>query len=201
MKGMQGMTTIIEAQKFAAKTMTEDGLIDLFAGAGLILVGYFWIVDNSAISAIMPFALINMWKVARTRISEPRLGRVTLPKEKRAHILTGRIILAIISLTLLVGVILWLMGGAGDIQGAYYYPLFASGPSLLIAVITFFSAIYLRSLRFYVYAVWLVAADGIAIWLLEGPGEAFVIGGIPLLLTGAVLFAKFLKTHPKEKTS
>lgn len=192
------MTTIKEAEAFAARTMTEDGLIDLFTGIGLIIVGYFWFIDNSAVSAIMPFALINMWKVARNRITGPRIGHVTLQKEKKAHILTGRIILAIITLTLAIGVALWWMGGKGEILGTGYYPLFASGPSLLIAVITFFSAIYLKSARFFAYAGWLVTAAGIAIWMEYGPAMAFIIGGAPFTLVGAAMFAKFLKNHPKE---
>ncbi len=191
------MTTIEQAEKLAAKTMTEDGLIDLFTGVGMIIVGYFWLIDNSAISAIMPFALINMWKVARNKISEPRMGRVTLPKEKKAHILTGRIILAIILLTLALGVILWWIGGAGEILGTGYYPLFASGPSLLAGTIIFFSAIYLKAPRFFGYAAWLVAAAGITIWLEKGPATAFMISGILFVLIGGFLFARFLSTHPK----
>lgn len=191
------MTTLQEARAFAAKSMTEDGLVDLFTGAGFLLVGYFWLIDNSAVSAIMPFALINMWKVARARISEPRLGRVTLPKEKKAHILTGRIILAIITLTLAVGVMLWWMGGKGEIIGTGYYPLFASGPSLLIATITFFSAIYLKAPRFFGYAAWIIAAAGFAMLFGYGPAMAFIFAGVPFVLVGAVLFAKFLKAHPR----
>ncbi len=192
------MTSLTEAQKFAAKTMTEDGLIDLFAGVGLIIVGYFWLVDNAAVSAIMPFALINMWKVARRKISEPRLGQVTLVREKKSHILTGRIILSIVVLTLAVGIILWWMGGAGQILGTGYFPLFASGPSLLIAIITLFSAVYLKSRRFFGYAAWLVISAGIAIWLERGPATAFMIGGVPFVGIGTVLLAAFLRRHPRE---
>ena len=191
------MTTLAEAQKFAAKTLTDDGLIDLFTGIGFIIVGYFWFVDNSAISAIMPFALINLWKMTRRKVSEPRLGSVTLPKEKKTHVLTGRIILAIIAMTLVVGIILWWLGGAGEILGTGYYPLFASGPSLLVAVIVFFSGIYLKAPRFFGYAAWLVGAAGIAIWLEYGPAMAFMIGGVPFALIGAILFGRFLQTNPK----
>lgn len=194
------MTTIKEAEKFAAKTLTQDGLIDIFSGLGLIVIGYFWLVDNTALAVIMPFALISLWKSSRRYISDPRVGRVTPAKETKATIKTGRTILLIISLTLVVGVIAWLLGGAGDIQGTGYYPLFAAGPSLLIATFTFFHARHYRCPRFYGYAAWLIAAAGIAIWMGEGPAKAVMIGGIPFLLGGFWYLAKFLKTHPKASS-
>ncbi|MHA1544383.1 MAG: hypothetical protein ACTSU8_04545 [Alphaproteobacteria bacterium] len=194
------MTTLEKAEKFAAKTLTEDGLIDIFAGIGMIMIGYFWLVDNTALSAIMPFALISLWKVVRQKVSEPRIGRVTPAKEKKSDIKTGRIVLLIILLTLAVGVISWALGGAGDIQGTGYYPLFAAGPSLLIATFAFFHGRHYRCPRFYGYATWLVAAAGITIWLGEGPAKAVMIGGIPFLLVGFVYFFKFLSTYPKASS-
>lgn len=191
------MTTIEQAEKFAARTLTEDGLIDIFSGIGLIAIGYFWLVDNTALSAIMPLAFVNLWKISRKRFSEPRVGRVTPAKEKKGHIRAGRTILVIVSLTLAVGVILWLKGGAGDVKGTWYYPLFATGPSLLIATITFFSAIHLKAPRFFAYAAWIIASAGITIWLGEGPAKAFMISGVPFLLVGFWTFAKFLFAHPK----
>ncbi len=191
------MTTIEKAEQFAAKTLTEDGLIDIFAGIGMIAIGYFWLVDNTALSAIMPFALISLWKVAHKRISEPRLGAVTPAREKQSDIKTGRIILLIILLTLAVGVIAWALGGAGDIRGTGFYPLFAAGPSFLIATLTFFHARHFRCPRFYGYAAWIIAAAGITIWLGEGPARAVMIGGIPFVLAGAWYFIKFLSSHPR----
>lgn len=191
------MTTLEKAEKFAAKTLTEDGLIDIFAGLGLIMIGYFWLVHNTALAAIMPFALIGLWKETRKRFSEPRIGRITPAKEKKSDIKIGRIVLLIILLTLAVGIISWALGGAGDIRGTGYYPLFASGPSLLIATFAFFHGRHFRCPRFYGYAAWLVAAAGITIWLGEGPAKAVMIGGVPFLAIGAWTFAKFLSTHPK----
>lgn len=192
------MTTLKQAEHFAAQTMTEDGLIDIFAGIGLISIGYFWLIDNSAVSAIMPFALISLWRVARKRISEPRLGRVTLNRENKSDIKTGRIILLIILLTLAVGIIAWALGGAGDILGTTYYPLFAAGPSMLIATLTFFHAKHVKCPRFYGYAAWLLAAAGIVIWFGEGPAKAVMLGGIPFLVGGFWYFAKFLSNNPKS---
>ncbi|MCH8347942.1 MAG: hypothetical protein IH901_05560 [Proteobacteria bacterium] len=191
------MTTVKQAEKFAAKTLTEDGLIDFFSGIGLIAIGYFWLIDNSALSAIMPLAIVNFWKISRKRISEPRIGKVTLARGKKGNVRAGRTILIIVSLTLAVGVILWLKGGAGDVQGTWYYPLFAAGPSLFIATITFFSAIYLKCPRFFGYAGWIIAAAGITIWLGEGPARALMISGVPFLVVGLWTFAKFLSAHPK----
>ena len=190
-------TTLKTAEKFAAQTLTEDGLIDIFTGIGFMIIGYFWLVDNSAVSVVMPFALIGLWKTSRRYISEPRIGRVTLAKETKATIKTGRTILAVIALTLVVGVIAYLLGGAGDIQGTAYYPLFAAGPSLLAATLIFFHAKHLKCPRYYAYAAWLVAAAGIAIWLGEGPAKAFMLGGVPILLGGFWYLIKFLSSHPK----
>ena len=190
-------TTLNTAEKFAAKTLTKDGLIDIFTGIGLVVIGYFWLVDNSAVSVVMPFALIGLWKTTRRYISEPRIGSVTLAKEDAATIKIGRTILLIIALTLVVGVIAYLLGGAGDIQGTAYYPLFAAGPSLLIATITFFNAKHMRCPRYYAYAAWLVAAAGIAIYLGAGPATAFMVGGAPIALVGVGVFARFLSNNPK----
>ena len=145
-------TTVTEAQKFAAKALTDDGLIDIFTGVGLILIGWFWLVDNSAISAIIPFALINVWKFSHNRIAGPRTGSVTLAKETKTTIMNGRIILGVIVLTLVIGIIAWVLGGAGNIQGTAYYPLFAAGPSLLLATFMFFNAKHLHCRRYYFYA-------------------------------------------------
>lgn len=190
------MTTIEQAEIFAAKTMTEDGLIDLFTGIGLVATGLLWNGDNAALAAVVPIALINMWRLVRRRFSDPRVGYVTLPKDRKKTI-SGRMVFALVTLTLVVGVVAWARGGAGPVMGTPYYTLFAVGPSALAAAVILMGAIYYKTSRFYLYAAWVFASGGLTILYTEGPDLAFILGGTPLVVTGLLYFGRFLIQNPK----
>jgi len=140
--------------------------------------------------------LINLWKLFRRRFSDPRVGSVTLPKNKKRTI-SGRMVLALVTLTLVVGVVAWAGGGAGPVMGTSYYAWFAIGPSALAATIILLGGIYYKTTRFYVYAAWVLACGGLTIHYSEGPDLAFVLGGTPLVIVGLIYFVGFLMQNPK----
>ncbi|MFT7531823.1 MAG: hypothetical protein ACI9FD_002850 [Gammaproteobacteria bacterium] len=190
------MTTIEQAEKFAAKTMTEDGLIDLFVGIGLVTTGFLWNGDNSALAAVVPIILINMWKFVRRRFSDPRVGYVTLAKDRKKTN-SGRVVFALVALTLVVGVVAWVQGGAYPVMGTPYYALFTVGPSALAAAVILMGAIYYGTPRFYIYAAWVFTSGGLSILYTEGPDLAFILGGTPLAVAGLFYFSRFLVQYPK----
>jgi len=190
------MTTIEQAEKFAAKTMTEDGLIDLFTGVGLVATGLFWNGDNAAMAAVVPIVLINMWKLVRRRFSDPRVGYVSLPNDKKKTN-SGRMVFVLVTLTLVVGIVAWARGGAGPVMGTPYYALFAIGPSALAAAVILMGAMYYKTPRFYLYAAWVFASGGLTILYTEGPDLAFILGGTPLAVVGLFYFGRFLNQNPK----
>ena len=54
----------------------NDGLLDVLAGSGLVLMGVAWLFDLVPLGAIGPAILIPIWKPLRARFTEPRLGYV-----------------------------------------------------------------------------------------------------------------------------
>ncbi len=65
-----------QIEEQAYQTIWEDGLIDIFVGFALFLVGVLWISQDSAYGSFVAPILVPFWAVARRRISEPRMGVV-----------------------------------------------------------------------------------------------------------------------------
>ncbi len=111
-----GTSDLEQIEKQAYHSIWEDGLIDVFVGLALVLIGFFWISQDSGYGALVAPILVPFWTVARKRISEPRRGVVNLSAERMAKEnkkLAGLMLFGVA--TLIIGVVWYFIGRPGGI--------------------------------------------------------------------------------------
>jgi hypothetical protein len=173
----------------------DDGLLDLFCGLTLVLMGVAWIFDIVVLGPLAPAVLIPFWTVARRRLIEPRTGFARFRPERER--LEKRKLLGFFAIGcgfLIAGIAVYLMvrgEGAPD-----WGHLVAGLPGVLLAVAATIAGLAFGLTRFLAYALVLFAAGAVTIhWRLD-PGWSILAGGSAMLVVGAVLLAGFLNRHP-----
>ena len=196
-----GTSSLDQIEKQAYQAIWEDGLIDIFAGLALFLIGVVWISQDSAYGSIVAPALVPFWTVARKRISEARMGVVNFSAERIVsdnNKLLGLCLFGV--LTFVIGVIWYFFGRTGDFFAALRGTNIIAGlPAALLAIPVTIVAFAFGLRRFFLYAaVLLISAVPVALLDL-GPGWAFVPGGVLCIAMGSGLLFRFLRKYPLGK--
>jgi hypothetical protein len=171
----------------------HDGLLDLFAGVGLLLIGAAWLTEYAGLGGIAPALLIPLWAPFRRKWIEPRAGTVRFREERVA---TERrkyfAMFALGSVAFVVGVGVYLAareGGAGP-----------GLPKALLAVLLGAAGLIVGlafgQLRFVAYAMASLALGAWAVLADAHPAFQFLGLGACVTGTGAVLFFRFVRSHP-----
>jgi hypothetical protein len=173
----------------------DDGLIDLFAGLGVLLIGIGWQFDLVMMGLIVPPLLVPLWGPTRERIVVPRAGFVVLGEPTRGVLTRGNwILVAAGVVTLLLGVAGYFVVRGGSLGGGR--TLIAGLPAFLLGLGGLASWAVFRIPRLPAYAAVLCAAGVGTAWLGLGPAPAMLLGGGVMTLAGGALLATFLKEHP-----
>jgi hypothetical protein len=193
-----GSTDLEQIEKHAYITIWEDGLIDIFVGLALVVIGTFWLSRDSAYGALVAPVLVPFWTVARNRISEPRRGIVKLSAErvaKESRKLAGLVLFGVATLT--VGIVWYVIGRRGGSQAADWAAHIVAGlPATLLAVPVIIVAFAHGLNRFLIYAA-LLLASAVAVVLLDlRPGWGFMPAGIACLVIGGAILSRFIRTYP-----
>jgi len=192
---MRFATNLGAREKGLYHSSFDDGLIDIFSGAVLTLMGVAWIFDLVALGPIAPAVLIPFWPLARRRITEPRTGFVRphperTTREKRKHL--G--FFALGCGFLVAGIVVYFAVRGGDHRS--WAHLVRGLPGVLLAVGAVVAGLAFGLARFLTYAVLLVAGGGVAIHERLDPGWSIIGGGVAITLTGLILLARFVARHP-----
>lgn len=187
-----------ELEATAYRESFSDGLVDLFAGLALIWVGacWLWLEPFAPFAAIVPAALAPTLIPVRKRLVESKAGYVRWTAARRAKErlqLTGLAALGIGALGVAVAAFV-VLGGEAD--GAR--SLVAGLPAVLVAIAVVVLAAMSGLWRLWGYALVLLAAAAVTIVAGDGPGWPLLAGGIAMLLSGIVLYARFPTTRPGE---
>jgi len=187
-----------QIEKQAYSTTWDDGLIDLFVGFALALVGAFWISPDPGYGAVVVPIMAPFWIVARNRISEPRRGVVILSAERMTvekKKLAGLNFFWIATLT--VGIVWFVIARLGGAPPAYWVSHIVAGlPAALLAIAAIFIAFAYGLKRFLKYAaVLLVSAVAVVLLGLQ-PGWGFIPGGIVCLAVGGTILFRFIRKYP-----
>lgn len=187
-------------EKRVFRSYWEDGLLDLFAALGVLIVGVSWAFDFPVGGALAPALLIPLWGPIRQRVIEPRLGRVEFTDDRehrtratlRAAIYVGLGVLALAILAYLGRDRIGALGAAG---------LSAGLPAVLLAIMAVLAAILIASPRFVLYAGVLVTA-GVA-GALQGlePGRILLEAGAFILCVAVFLLTRFFRANPAEEAA
>lgn len=173
----------------------DDGLIDLFFGVSLLLIGLAWQFDLVPLGAIGPALLVSIWKPTRQRLIEPRTGYAEPGAGTRGRLSRG------VSMLLAVGVVSFLSGVVVYLFARQGRPVSLSGivpglPALIIAVGAMLASQAFVLPRFAAYAIVLAAAGAATIILGGHPAPSMLSGGLVVTVTGAALLARFIRRHP-----
>ena len=173
----------------------NDGLLDVFAAIGVLLIGIAWTLDFVVGGAITPALLLPLWGPFRQRFIEPRLGMVEF-SEKRERTNRSRLLLVILlgigAFALAVSLHALRDRLALDPDVA----LIAGLPALLLAIPAAITAMLVSTGRFLVYAALLVVAGGIGAMSGWEPGPILVSAAVPILLIAGAVLVRFIRNNP-----
>ena len=199
-KNMNTLSTsgLEQIEKQAYHAIWEDGLIDIFVGLALALIGLFWISYDSAYGSFVAPILVPFWTVSRKRISEPRRGVVNLSTERMAKEnkkLAGLMLFGVATFT--IGVVWYVIGRPGGAPPANWVPHIVAGlPAMLLAIPAIIIVFAYGLNRFLIYASVLLLS-AVAVVLLDlRPGWGFLPGGIVCLAVGATILRSFIRKYP-----
>jgi hypothetical protein len=185
-----------EARVFEA--YWQDGVLDLIAGAGVVIIGVGWILGFVLVVALVPPLALAAWPILRQRVTVPRLGQVRFAARRRRTMRHG--LVAVLSLGVLTGG--WAVNHAlNPGSTSAFLTWIAPGiPALILTAMALSAAEALRLLRFVGYAVgFALAAVAVAALDVE-PGWALLAGGLIVTVNGARLLAGFVHEFPRLAT-
>lgn len=184
------MAETLEEQLF--RRYWDDGLLDLLAGAGVLMAGVAWLAGVVAVGGALAVLPIVLWRPLRARLVEPRLGQVEFRAKRIARQQRHSLALlgaGVLAFALVLAVALTRTRGGGGI-GA---PLVAGLPALLVALPAFAVGASLGVRRLHFYGLTLLAGGGLVIVLDADPGWALVGGGCVAVIVGAILLRRLLR--------
>jgi len=189
-----------ERQHVHSPLYHDDGLLDIFAGLGIVLAGLFLAADMPWLVAILPTSLGPAWYAAQkalvaSRVPSPRAEAV--PHKRVTWLLLLLAILGVLALLLGIGAALgWELGTLPAWLRARPAALPAIGLGLPRTLALALAGAALRCARYYAYAVLAAAAfaggylAGWAVWW------SVAVAGTVIAAGGLVSLKLFLQAHP-----
>lgn len=173
----------------------DDGLLDLFAGVGVLGIGLFWIFDVVVGAAILPALLVPLWAPFREKITEPRMGLVEFSsrREQRTQKFLVNVFLAGTG-TFLLALLLYFYVRSNGLPANVTF--IAGLPAGLLGVLAVFGALLTGAYRFFIYGAWLVIAGLTCALAGTGPGAPMVVGGAAITFCAVVLLTRFIRKYP-----
>jgi hypothetical protein len=194
------MNTTLDA-KVVERTVWQDyfrdGLMELSAGAYLLLIGVLIQADLYSLFVLVIFFAPVLVKRAKEHFTYPRIGYVKFTEEDRN--VGRRILAAVIGAVVAIGMVIFLNSADESVRALYkWMPLL---PALIFQAVLIPIGMKSGLVRYYVMAG-LALAVGLAISLADLPGKLDSIAlylmstGPIFLIWGMVIFANFLRTYP-----
>jgi len=177
----------------------DDGLLDLFSGIGLLLIGIAWQLDLVPLGAIGPALLVPRWNPVRDGFIVPRAGYAEPGPRTRDRMTRGMVMLisaGVVSFVLGIALFVLVRGEAGVPAALSAAHLVPALPAVLIAGGAILAGRAFAVPRFYAYALVLVVAAGATIALELGPAAPMLAGGVFATMGGVVFLARFLRENP-----
>lgn len=185
-------------EKSIFRSRWEDGLIELFFGIGLVLMGILWLKGLIVFVALVPVMLIPFWAPIRKRVTEPRAGYVRFSEERKARTQLGLNMAGIIGFGLLTlfGAVFVVLRSQSGVDHGLMEILVPGLPSFIVATALLVAWLGFGMPRFATHAAVLVAAGVLGVVSALDPGWQFLGSGLVIAGMGSVLFARFLRDNP-----
>jgi hypothetical protein len=186
----------LEGSAYASRW--EDGLLELFAGTALLLVGVAWLTPMAGLGGVAPVLLIPFWPLARRAVTEPRAGYVEFradrkAKERKAHM--NLVLLGVVAFVL--GVAAYLVVSR-DVVGrdGLIMMLVPALPGLLLALGAIVTGWMLGLSRWFLYAASLALLALMGVYFDAHPGVYMAAGGALVAASGLTMLVRFVRSHP-----
>jgi len=195
------MIDLKELERKAYTSYYDDGLLEIFLGGTVLLMGIAIFFDVTYLFGIIPVLAMTSWAGAKRAITVPRIGMVRFGPDRQLRIRKEKLFFTIyFSITVIAGIVVFIvvsrsMDTARRVFGAY--------PLAPIGVIGALSLVFLgywkQIRRFHLYALLALAAVFGAPRLGVEPPHYMAGLGIVILVIGVVLLVRFLATYPSPK--
>jgi hypothetical protein len=188
-----------EVERRAYQSSYSDGIIDIFVGVSLLVIGAIWIwaEDYGAFAGMLPAVLAPSLLPLRKRVVEARGGYVRWSERRRRserRNLWGAVA-AGVAVLLLSGAAYFVAAGSGGSRDV----LADFGPGLLafiLALLSFIIGMLIEQGRFFGYAAVLAAGGVLAVIADSNPGWPMLGGGVVVSIVGLVMLARYLRDNP-----
>ncbi len=184
------------AKARAFQTLSEDGLVDLFSGIALVLIGIGWMFEPLFVLGISaPAVLVPLWFAVRKKVTEPRIGHVELREDTQMKV-SRQLLWAVLLGSFVLGIVAFFSFSETTPAAIAFNELVPAIPTLIIAVMAVISWLLLRNIRFLVYALGLIVAGASVFAYSFPPHHGFLIGAIAPLIMGTWVFVEFMRSNP-----
>jgi hypothetical protein len=174
----------------------QDGLLDIFIGWGVFMIGLFWFVEMPWLGAAIIAPMVPAWKRARERITFRRLGGTAPSDDKYTKpLLLISLVGGLLLLVVVAGVAALLSAGAASVEArawlGEYLMLILAG---LCALVLLAVAAGMQIRRYYLYATLIIAVLlGCQLW--NAPISIYWIApGLVLMAGGGLILLRFLRS-------
>jgi|GEM_PF-1050309 hypothetical protein len=180
----------------------QDGIPDILCGACLVFWSILMIFDSAGFGGLAFAICFPATLAIRKKIVEPRIGRVQLKKSslKLNHLLLA----GALTFTAVVGVVMFLQFDGGDDGSSFEIGQLRNYGGLLfglmLAFISTVVGLVWQAKRAHIYAV-VIVASFVAVQMFQpadwgGMTLPVMISGCVVLVSGLVLFIRFIKRFP-----
>jgi hypothetical protein len=195
------MIDLNELERKAYTSYYNDGLLEVFLGATILLMGIALFLDVPYLFGIIPVLAMTSWAGAKRKITVPRIGMVRFGPERQLRVKKEKFFFTIyFSITVIAGIVVFILFSrsidtARRIFGSY--PLAPIGFIGALALV--FLGYWKQIRRFHLYALIVLAAIFGAPHLGVEPPHYMMGLGAVILATGIVLLMRFLAVYPKRE--
>lgn len=175
----------------------SDGLVDIFIGLGMALIGgsWLWVESNAGVAGAIAAVIAWVMVPVRRRFVEPRMGYVkwAAPRIKWEN-QQKKLLFWMLTASVLVGVA-FVQASLTDGASTGDRTVVAGLPALLFAVGAFVVAARSGIRRLWVYGTVLLAAAAVTVAIEAGPGGSLFVCGVVIGVGGVALLVRFLRLH------
>lgn len=192
---MSANDSLTDLERRAWRATFDDGLLDLTLGATLLIMGVSRMVPNDRWLYPLFFGVVAVSWILKRYVVLPRTGIVRFAEPRRQRTVASTLVLGASALLGVAVTTVFALGGSGAEWLRTHPIVFELGFPVMVLAVFAALASFLDVRRVYFIGIVFAASFGVHMQLNDT--RAFLVGGAAVALPGIVLFARFLRSHPK----
>ncbi len=190
---------LVAIEEDAYKASYSDGIVDLFVGLSLLIIGAIWVwaADYGGLAGIIPAVMAPSLLPMRKRIVESRGGYVrwSAPRRRWEKRNLGLALAAGVA-TFALGVAAYLLFESGGTNRDILSEIAPGLLAFILAIGALGLGFMMQHWRFFAYATVLVICGLIASSADANPGWPLIGAGVAVTVVGAAMLTKYLRNNP-----